>query len=75
MPSLKTRSGAAQNLIILLLIGIICVLGCTRTNKSETDPDAPKTIRGRLMFAKSLHSLRVGDQYAYRDVEQYLNVE
>ena len=56
---------------LITLIASIALYGCTRTESSATDDDAPKTVRGRFMFAKSLHALRVGDSYVYRDVTQY----
>ena len=64
----------ARNAILraAILIGVAASLACTTTNSSATDDDAPKTVRGRLMFTKSLHSLRIGDRYAYRKVGQYL---
>ncbi len=70
--NIKPKPSGIHDLMIVLLIGIVGVLGCTSTNRSETDPDAPKTERGRLKFAKSLHALRIGNSYAYRDVNQAL---
>lgn len=64
-----------RDLIILFMIGLCLVLGCSRNNISETDKDAPKTERGRLKFAKGLHSLRIGDRYVFRDVTQYFFFE
>ena len=60
------------DLAIVLLVVIFCSIGCSSTNRGENDPNAPKTVRGRLKFAKSLRSLRVGDHYVYRDVDQAL---
>ena len=64
-------SSFIRNLTMLALIGLGLVFGCTSNNSKATDDDAPKTIRGRFMFTKSLHALRVGDSYVYRDVTQY----
>ncbi len=58
-------------LVLITLLASIALYACTRTDSSATDDDAPKTVRGRFMFTKSLHALRVGDSYAYRDVTQY----
>ena len=59
-------------LVLITLLASIAIFACTRTESAATDDDAPKTVRGRLMFSKSLHALRIGDRYAYRDVTQSL---
>src|SRR5262245_5536737 len=62
------------NLTILLAVWILLVLGCSSKNTDAGDADAPKVERGRLKFAKSLKSLRIGDGYSFRDVKQYFFV-
>jgi hypothetical protein len=58
--------------LISLFVVLLSTAGCERTAVADNDSNAPQTVRGRLKIAKGLHSLRVGDRYAYRDVTQTL---
>ena len=51
-------------LSILPWIALLLVLGGCSTDTSE------QVKRGRLTFAKSLHALRIGEQYLFRNVSQ-----
>jgi hypothetical protein len=67
----RSATRPTGHLLMMVAIAALLALGCTRTNESASDPDAPRTKRGRLEFAKGLHSLRVGDKYVFRDVSQH----
>ncbi|HRI04043.1 MAG TPA: hypothetical protein PLL77_09895 [Pyrinomonadaceae bacterium] len=59
------------DIFIVMIVGLAMVTGCTRTNESPVDKDAPNVERGRLRFSKGINALRIGDQYAFRDVTHY----
>jgi hypothetical protein len=58
--------------LLSLIVVLLGSAACERTAVADNDPNAPQTVRGRLKIAKGLHSLRLGDRYAYRDVTQTL---